>query len=76
MEKILLATVHVRSFGTIVENVQELFDLEMELIEKRREEFANSVGSREIGGFDILNFHRVEEIEQYLYDLEGEKRIQ
>ncbi len=47
----------------------------MELIEERREEFANSVATREIGGFDILNFHRVEEIEQYLYDLEGEKRI-
>ncbi len=53
-------------------DVQELFDNETEAIEKRQQEWETlrQADSRAVD-FDIYNFHRHEEINQYLYDLEG-----
>ncbi len=53
-------------------DVQELFDRETEAIKNRQQEWEilKQADTRAVD-FDIYNFHTHDEINQYLYDLEG-----
>ncbi len=52
-------------------DVESLLSAERRAVERRRKQFESSPPSGRAVEFDINNFHRHDEINQYLYDLEG-----
>ncbi len=57
------------NFYVLVENVQEMMDQEALWMGERKKTFANRAE------FDLLNYHRVEEIYEFFSDLEGEEKV-
>lgn len=55
----------------VVANVEERFEAEREAIKERELLFSASEKKSKVVDFDIFNFHTLEEINQYLFDLEG-----
>ena len=55
----------------VVGDLGELFEAEREAIEERRRRYEGSGGGKAVD-FDVDNYHRHDEINQFLLDLEGD----